>query len=1458
MLKRLLLPLFILLSFCAAAQLPGATTINSRYDWLGGRFRALKLPMYADTTQYPVWLPRVGGDIMLDTAGEDKGTVWLKYESYWHPFTGSGGGSGGDTTSTYLAPLLGLVFTETADTLSLYATPYNNLAALRGVPGALNGQGTSTLGYYSPGDGGGASYYWDASSTLPDDSGAVIQPTGVTTGRWRQVFYDGTLWTQTFGVRGNGSNYSQQLIAAIRYAGAQGTVKKVGNPQGQVKVNRYALNFVNNVVSAQQNASIEFFGMGRANAPGQTSYSGTTFMYDDVGGAGTAIMTIKIGNWRFWKFRDFSLMCATNDAVESGIAFENSGSSSFHFENIAIGAYRAMPTYGVKLNVNEAANAEFNTWERCVFNGTLNAYYHDAPQALSTTFIKCQGSVERSGTLLNFVAAGGGQFFGCDFSAINATTSRRWAASSAYSLGWYVIASGNIYRVATAGTSASVAPTGTGSAITDGTVVWSYVRADEGQATYLAIGGGQVDPITFIGGRSEGPSTLVNVLNTSSYLTVNFLGGTFSMTPITTATLATGTPDVIRLNSAVTASIFMSGITTYQANHFETVTDGIYLPWRINVGASRACRIIIENSQLGGAKPTLYTTSAASSVTNNTQLANNSNIQKNVNHVEVRNSWFQYTPGTGGAADKVTPINEVLTDQFGEPQMFHSENLLLQSKYGVTGTNVAALSPWVHTGTATTFPDIHAMSTGTENIISQNGVAITLPGSSGVYQNLGLTISGSTTTSTVTYDAKISPAGTGRVRFALENSSTGQIYAETNWVGEGTSRTKFNHLYHHIRLQAIVGNAQAGSVRLVQQNLSGATDAFMEILEQGVTTTIGGVYAPTAGTAINDSTLYSRIESDLKVTNSFDGPVMDRGLLNNITRKGNIAVDNFGKLTWYDGTTRKVVADSATVAGISGGGTANANVGSGFRVLLPSAQTLRTLFAGTNITIDSVTNTNGLTISASGGAGVTDGDKGDITVSGSGATYTVDAAAITFAKFQNLNANRIFGRLSTSGTGTDLTGTQVTTILDPFTSSLQGVVPASGGGTTNFLRADGTWSAPAGGGSGTDNTNLGAGYRWLVPSSQGVKTLFVAGGLTADSTTNTNGITITGPATDAAPTNGSTNAVESDGVFDALALKAPLSSPTFTGNVVAPSIYGQTASGGLMSLYGTTNGTKGKVWINSAIMTQQTTNTSTSLTLTFSHTTVWCNTATGTQTLSLPTASSATNVIYWISKVSSDANTVIIDPNSTETINGASTYTITDQYQGVLIESNGTNWFVISNAQATDWIKAANGINYPTGNVGIGTATATARLHLPAGSATAGTAPLKLTGGALNTTPEAGAIEFGTTTYGTPFATTGSGGRGPVQVNIVGTTATGTLTIDPLVTNKLIFTGTTTTWTIATPATWSPGTTIWIKNRGSGNITLNTASTSNEIYSTSAVNTLSIAPGQSYMLVSDATYWNVF
>lgn len=171
---------------------------------------------------------------------------------------------------------------------------------------------------------------------------------------------------------------------------------------------------------------------------------------------------------------------------------------------------------------------------------------------------------------------------------------------------------------------------------------------------------------------------------------------------------------------------------------------------------------------------------------------------------------------------------------------------------------------------------------------------------------------------------------------------------------------------------------------------------------------------------------------------------------------------------------------------------------------------------------------------SSSSSGVTDGDYGDITVTGAGSTWTIDALAVTQGKIANnavgnvqlsdmaalsvkvrnagttgnpsdlaatadgqvlqrtsssslawgtvgtsglsnnavtnailadMPTNRIKGRIS-SGTGDpeDLTMPEVTSMLHQFNTANQGVVPGSGGGTSNFLRADGTWAAPPTGG----------------------------------------------------------------------------------------------------------------------------------------------------------------------------------------------------------------------------------------------------------------------------------------------------------------------------------------------------------------------------------------------------------
>lgn len=82
------------------------------------------------------------------------------------------------------------------------------------------------------------------------------------------------------------------------------------------------------------------------------------------------------------------------------------------------------------------------------------------------------------------------------------------------------------------------------------------------------------------------------------------------------------------------------------------------------------------------------------------------------------------------------------------------------------------------------------------------------------------------------------------------------------------------------------------------------------------------------------------------------------------------------------------------------------------------------------------------------------------------------------------------------------------------------------------------------------------------------------------------------------------------------------------------------------------------------------------------------------RTITLPTAADNAGRILRISKVDSGSGDVIVDGEGSETVNGATTYTMPNQYDEVTIVCNGTAWFIIAKIRPPDtYIIVAGGGN---------------------------------------------------------------------------------------------------------------------------------------------------------------------
>jgi hypothetical protein len=113
----------------------------------------------------------------------------------------------------------------------------------------------------------------------------------------------------------------------------------------------------------------------------------------------------------------------------------------------------------------------------------------------------------------------------------------------------------------------------------------------------------------------------------------------------------------------------------------------------------------------------------------------------------------------------------------------------------------------------------------------------------------------------------------------------------------------------------------------------------------------------------DDNNIATNVSFDFQsITGGLRPPYMTETQRNAISTPGHASVIfnlTANQFNWYDSiaTTWQVGLGSG-----SGSGTNNANAGSGFRFLKPASQQIKTLFGGYGLTIDSTSNTDGITI----------------------------------------------------------------------------------------------------------------------------------------------------------------------------------------------------------------------------------------------------------------------------------------------------------------------------------------------------------------------------------------------------------------------------------------------------------------------------------------------------------------
>jgi hypothetical protein len=94
-------------------------------------------------------------------------------------------------------------------------------------------------------------------------------------------------------------------------------------------------------------------------------------------------------------------------------------------------------------------------------------------------------------------------------------------------------------------------------------------------------------------------------------------------------------------------------------------------------------------------------------------------------------------------------------------------------------------------------------------------------------------------------------------------------------------------------------------------------------------------------------------------------------------------------------------------------------------------------------------------------------------------------------------------------------------------------------------------------------------------------------------------------------------------------------------------------------------------------VTFNTTSKTANYTIATSDTVVLADATSGSVTITLPTASSASGYRFFIKRIDNSANSVSVQRQGSDTIDGATSQSLSLQYMSITVVSNGSNWYII-------------------------------------------------------------------------------------------------------------------------------------------------------------------------------------